>query len=315
MARATIVHNHTAGDGRPSGGELRELIRGQGYEPAYSTTDVDLDRLLQDPGDLVVVAGGDGTVGQVAARLIGRDIPLAILPVGTANNLATSIGIVGSVDTLAAGWGEATRRDLNVACAEGPWGARPFVESFGLGLFAHAMPVLSALKKGGSEPMPREAQIRQDRRALRQLLDQFVPRTVDLRIDGRCVSGDYLLVEVMNAPMLGPRLRIAPHADPGDGRLEVVLIRAADRKDFARWIDDGAESEISLDTCAADTIEIFWDGDPIHIDGETWAQDDAAFRSVQVVPHSGTTPVRVYVETGVVPVLVPALVTNPGGAP
>jgi diacylglycerol kinase (ATP) len=311
MARATIVHNTTAGDGRPSGGELRELVRAQGYDPEYATTDVDLDALLQDPGDLVVVAGGDGTVGQVAARLIGRDIPLAILPVGTANNLAGSIGIIGPVDTLVAGWRDATLRSLNVATAHGPWGARPFVESFGLGLFAHAMPVLSALKKG-DQPMPREAQIRQDRRALRQLLEQFVPRAVDIRIDGRSASGDYLMVEAMNVPMLGPRLRMAPGADPGDGRLEVVLIRDADRKDLARWLEDDAQSDLRLDTCTAEIIEIVWDGDPIHIDGETWADDDAAFRSVQVVSHTATAQVRVQVEPGVVPVLIPALV--PGRA-
>jgi diacylglycerol kinase (ATP) len=314
MARATIIHNPTAGDGRPSAGELRELVRAHGYEPEYFTTDVDLDALLQEPGDLVIVAGGDGTVGQVAARLIGREIPLAILPVGTANNLASSIGIVGAVDAVVAGWRDAARRSLNVAAAHGPWGARPFVESFGLGLFAHAMPVLSALKKGGDEPMPREAQIRHDRRALRQLVDQFVPRSVDLRIDGRSAAGDYLLVEIMNAPMLGPQLRVAPRADPGDGRLEVVLIREADRKDFGRWLEEDAASDPRLDTVTAETIEIMWDGDPIHIDGETWAEHDAAFRSVQVVAHSDAAPVRVAVEPGVVPVLVPGPGAGRAGA-
>src|SRR6266436_32025 len=43
---------------------------------------------LENRPDLVVVAGGDGTVRRVASELVGRDIPLAIIPLGTFNNLA-----------------------------------------------------------------------------------------------------------------------------------------------------------------------------------------------------------------------------------
>jgi diacylglycerol kinase (ATP) len=306
MARATIIHNTTAGDGHPTRGELRELIEQHGFISCYATTDADLDALLQDPGDLVVVAGGDGTVGQVAARLIGRDIPLAILPVGTANNLAISLGITGPVDVIAAGWATASSRLLNVGTATGPWGARPFVESFGLGLFAHAMPIMSALKKGRDEPMVREAQIRQDRLAFRRLLDQFVARDVDLRLDGQTASGRYLLVEALNVPMLGPRLRFAPRADPGDGRLEVVLVREDDRRRLVDWIEGGADGELGLETHSVESIDIDWDGDPLHIDGETWADDGAAFRSVQTVPEVDRATVQVRLEPGMVPVLIPS---------
>jgi diacylglycerol kinase (ATP) len=317
MTRATLIHNPTAGDGRPSGGELCELIRQHGYDVAYFTTDADLDSTLQEPGDLVVVAGGDGTVGQAAARLLGRDIPLAILPVGTANNLATSIGITGPIDALVAGWAGADRRPLNVGMVHGPWGVRPFAESMGLGLFPHAMPILSALKKQEGEAMPREAQIRQDRAALRRLVDEFVPRHVDLRLDGRPEPGDYLMVEVMNVPMLGPRLRLAPDADPGDGRLEVVLVRGSDRKDLARWLEEDPEADPRMDVRTVGDLELRWDGEPIHIDGETWADESAAFRSVQRVARADGAVVRVTIDPGAVLVLVPAAapVRDTGRAP
>jgi len=44
--------------------------------------------------DLILVAGGDGTVTKVARRLVAMksEIPLAVLPVGTANNFARSLG-------------------------------------------------------------------------------------------------------------------------------------------------------------------------------------------------------------------------------
>lgn len=306
MPRATIIHNPTAGDGRPTGSELRELIERQGYTPAYATTDTDLDAALQDPGDLVVVAGGDGTVGQVAARILGRDVPLAILPVGTANNLAASIGLGGSVDLAVAGLRAAGATQLRLGSVRGPWGVRPFAESAGLGLFAHAMPVLSALKRSDHGTMPREAQIRQDRQALRRLVDPFVARSVHLWLDGRPEHGDYLLVEVMNAPMLGPGLRLAPRANPGDDRLEVVLVRDADRDRFGRWLDDDPGADPGFDVRSVRRVDLRWDGDPLHIDGDSWADESAPFNNVRTVPQEGPTAVRIELQPGRVTVLVPA---------
>lgn len=305
MPRATLVHNTTAGDGRPSGSELRDIVERHGYSALYATTESDIDVVLQDPGDLVVVAGGDGTVGRVAARLLGTDVPLAIFPVGTANNLATSIGVTGPVDRIAAAWDHSEVRLLDVGIATGPWGARPLVESFGLGLFAHAMPVLSALKQHAQRPPGREAAVRQDRAALARLAEEFAPRTLDLRIDGSPVQGPYLVVAVMNATMLGPRLRLAPRADPGDGLLDVVLVREGDRRALADCLKRGAPLVAGLDAPRARTVDLLWDGDPLHIDGESWAGETAAFRSTETVPRAHKAPVQVTLEPEKVMVLVP----------
>ncbi len=306
MARATLIHNTTAGDGHPTGGELRELIARHGFELAYATTDEDLDKLLQDPGDLVIAAGGDGTVGQVAARLIGRDVPLAILPVGTANNLATTLGMGRAVDLLVAGWATASCHPLNVGVARGPWGEQPFVESFGLGFFAHIIPVLSALKKQGDEPMLRERQIREDRRGLRQLLSTFGPRPADLRLDGEPAPGEYLLVEVMNAPMLGPRLHLAPGADPGDGVMDVVLAKEEDRQRISDWLHSDPEQDPGLQVRSTRRVEFTWHGDPVHIDGDTWSDSSASFRSGGVLAHGEGAPVVVTLEPHSVAILVPS---------
>jgi diacylglycerol kinase (ATP) len=305
MPRATLVHNTAAGDGRPSGGELREIIERHRYDVTYATTDADLDALLQDPGDLVVVAGGDGTVGQVAARLVGRSVPLAIFPIGTANNLAESLGLSGPVDRLAAGWAHAERRLLDLASASGPWGVRPFIESFGLGLFAHSMPILSALKKHARRQPGRDAALRQDRAALRKLAREFAPRTVQLRLDGLQADGEFLMVEAMNAPMLGPRLRLAPCADPGDGLLDVVLVPEDDRRRLADWLGGDPADQVDLDVRRVRTLELVWEGDPLHIDGETWAGETPAFRSVEAVPRACPAPVHVALESEKVVVLVP----------
>ena len=52
-------------------------------------------RTIDDSIDLAVTAEGEGTVRSAAIALAGRPIPLAILPFGTANNIALSLGIEG----------------------------------------------------------------------------------------------------------------------------------------------------------------------------------------------------------------------------
>jgi diacylglycerol kinase (ATP) len=92
---------------------------------------------------VVLVAGGDGTVAKVARCLVDRDaahrIPIAILPVGTANNIARSLGIEGEVGGLLSGLSNAKTRYLDVGLARGPWGERNFLEAVGCGSIAEAI--------------------------------------------------------------------------------------------------------------------------------------------------------------------------------
>ena len=63
--RVTLIHNPVAGcEEQPTADELKSLIRAAGHEVVYkSCKDLDWTRALDDPGDLVAVAGGDGTAG------------------------------------------------------------------------------------------------------------------------------------------------------------------------------------------------------------------------------------------------------------
>src|SRR5215217_7893686 len=112
----TLVHNPTAGQGSPGSDELCALLRAAGHQPYYvsSTDKKELRRALEDAEDLVLVAGGDGTVEKVARRLAGRSVPMAILPFGTSNNVATTLGVSGSAAEVIARLNEATpcRLDL-----------------------------------------------------------------------------------------------------------------------------------------------------------------------------------------------------------
>ena len=87
--RALLVHNPKAGSGRPSGDELLAALDAAGFSTTYCSTKTgDVDQALAQPADIVIVAGGDGTVAKIARSLNDRKTLVAILPFGTANNIA-----------------------------------------------------------------------------------------------------------------------------------------------------------------------------------------------------------------------------------
>src|SRR5258706_10863384 len=107
--RATLIHNEKAGDRRHSRGNLIELLERAGYSVAYfPAKHSDLAEALGHPAEIVVSAGGDGTVARVVREARAEGPPIAILPLGTANNIANSLGIGGTPEGLA-GRGEEDR--------------------------------------------------------------------------------------------------------------------------------------------------------------------------------------------------------------
>ncbi|HKT58684.1 MAG TPA: diacylglycerol kinase family protein, partial [Gemmatimonadales bacterium] len=136
--QVTLLFNPGAGAGSASADELRRVIRSVGHQvEVRRTRKSGIAKALRDPGDLVAVAGGDGTVGRVMKLLAGGPVPMAILPAGTANNIATSLGIFGDAARIVTSWARGEVRRVDVGLVRGPWGECRFVESVGVGLLAH----------------------------------------------------------------------------------------------------------------------------------------------------------------------------------
>ncbi len=64
--------------------------------------------------DLIVLAGGDGTVRKAAPHILGKEIPIGLFPLGTANNIAKTLGISGDTESVAATWGHGTLKPYDV---------------------------------------------------------------------------------------------------------------------------------------------------------------------------------------------------------
>src|SRR5204863_388454 len=109
--RAILIHNDKAGDKRHEREALVDLLERAGYSVSYfPAKHCDLGEVLGHPAEIIVSAGGDGTVARVVREARSDGPPIAVLPLGTANNIATSLGIGGSIEDLVAGWPEARDR-------------------------------------------------------------------------------------------------------------------------------------------------------------------------------------------------------------
>jgi diacylglycerol kinase family enzyme len=234
--RATLIHNPSAGDERPTAADLKAIVGEAGFQVRYQSTDGDWKKALQRSADLVVAAGGDGTVAQVMTQLAGSGTPIAPLPIGTANNISRSLGIVGDAREIAARWHTAVPRpfDMGLVRFSGHEERLPFVEACGGGLFARTIEHGTDQVEEASVFVGNEID-----RAL-TLLSKLIAgaRTSHWRVqvDGQDHSADCLAVEVMNIPFAGPGVPLAADARSDDGLLEVVLVRARDRRPLLDYL-------------------------------------------------------------------------------
>ena len=92
---------------------------------------------IRDSATLILVAGGDGTINEVVNGMAGSNVPLAIMPAGTANVLAMETGIGGNLLRAAARYGDLEPRDIALGRLALP-GSEPryFLLMAGLGLDA-----------------------------------------------------------------------------------------------------------------------------------------------------------------------------------
>jgi diacylglycerol kinase family enzyme len=272
--RVILVHNPDAGSGSPTRAELLAWLSDAGYQAEYQSTKSDeFPESLDDASELLVVAGGDGTVADVMRAVAGRDVPVAILPLGTANNVANALGIRGSPADIIGRLQNGTSRPLDVGTAQARWGLQRFVESAGLGLFAK---VLRDAKREeiitGHDTGRHDLENgRGDR--MQKALSGAQPVKRRVLADGVDLSGDYLFVGAFNIPFIGSRLSLAPDADPGDGRLDLLLVREAERDQLAEYLErvsNGLDARLPIATRKCEEIVVGWESRSGHLDDSGW---------------------------------------------
>ncbi len=231
-----LLHNERAGDEAHSRKNLVALLKRHGHRVTYSTVNEGLaDSKRIKSCDLIVVAGGDGTVRTVVTHEAARLQPVAILPLGTANNIAHSLRLGTELPEIIASWKNTSPRPLDLGVAKGPWGRTTFVEGIGFGLIGRTISILDALDAGCAHEFPSPAdKLHRDKCVLAALTHEMPPIKARVTLPDERIKDDFLLLELLNISRAGPGLVLARGADPGDGCFNLVSITVDERRKLIR---------------------------------------------------------------------------------
>jgi YegS/Rv2252/BmrU family lipid kinase len=163
---------------------------------------------------LIVAAGGDGTIAEVAGGINGSGAALGVIPLGTANVLARELGLPFSAPAIAAALAFRRTRTLWPGMARLAGGDRLFVQMLGVGLDAqvvHRMPL------GLKRVLGRNAYVAQ---TLREML-RYAYRPIRIRIDGKVEEAGSVVVT--KGSLYAGQYLLAPGARPGERGFSVAL--------------------------------------------------------------------------------------------
>lgn len=283
--RILVVHNPSAGHDELSREALTSTLQRAGHDVTWFEREAgNLASILRSPYDTVVVAGGDGSVAAVARALAGRELPIAILPAGTANNLARTLGT--TPDNLVECLEDGRIVSFDLGMMEGSAGTRLFLEGVGRGPFADTV-ALFELMKDQREHTDREEELAADLQVLRDSVLSSTACHASIELDNEETTGDFVMIEITNFGVIGPNLLLSPDAVPFDGLLDVFLVQADEREKLLSVICRQANSPPASAFPIRRARRIRFRapaGERLHVDGETLDHDGPVDIRLSLLP-------------------------------
>lgn len=238
-----LLTNPTARAGAHTGTAMRtaERLRAAGIRVSVisggsAAESSDLLRTALHLGtDAVLVAGGDGTVSLAIQELAGTDVPLGIVPAGTGNDMATSLGLRdldadAAADAVIAG----STRAIDLARVTRSDGSTTLYGTVLASGFDSKVNDRANRMRWPRGPMRYNIAILVEFLTLRG-----IPFDVELDLEDGTVeriTGELIMATVGNGRTYGGGIPICPDADLGDGLLDVTLVRPAGRLKLLRLL-------------------------------------------------------------------------------
>jgi diacylglycerol kinase family enzyme len=231
MAGLLLV-NPRAGDAAPNAEELASAARSRGIAACVLREREDAAAVAREAeADVLGIAGGDGSLAQVAQVSLERSLPFVCIPYGTRNHFARDLGLdrhdpVAALDAFAGG---ESRIDVGWA------GDRLFLNNVSLGLYAELV------RRREHHRRRREALAR-----IRASLLTLIRRgPLGITIDGEAVASQIVVV-ANNAYGFKPPVTIGARERLDEGMLHLYLVNAARAHERAarRFVVDAAPKRI-----------------------------------------------------------------------
>jgi len=263
--------------GRLPGAEVCET-RGEGHGAELAR------EAVEDGVDLIVAAGGDGTLNEVLNGMaIGLPgVRLGVLPLGTGNDFVRSIGVPAGLDEAVAVLARGRTRRIDVARASAGETTRYFLNMAAGGFSNEVDEVLDSEVKRRWGPL---AYIRSAAEAIPELTAHHARIVLD---GGEELTADLYAIVVANARYVASGIPAAPSARLDDGALDVVIFREATPAQIAGLIPRALlgrhEDSEHVIWRRAQRVEV--DSEPpipFNADGEPIGETPAAF---EILPRA-----------------------------
>ena len=309
--RAVLIINPVSGDDEPNSEKVATIqtwLTSAPFEAevCYTSKERGAGAIAREAVasgvEAVLVGGGDGTVGEVARELVHKRATLGILPIGTFNNIARSIGVLAELPVATMIIAAGHVREIDVGIAND---SHYFFEAAGAGLDAALFPVGEEIKSGrwtrilqamrlAFQYEPQPFTITFDRP-----LSEVVPPTSQTRTSASALAchtirRNALLVVAANGPYYGSGFTVAAGARLRDGRLTVSVYRRFSKWELFRHFQSITRGRRryspKIETFSAKEIELASpNAIAVHIDGQPF----------------GTTPVKLRALSGALRVFAP----------
>lgn len=221
--QAKLIYNATAGPQGDSPQQLENIVtemQSQQILPEVhvvlpnSRVEAAVRHAIRRGINLIVVAGGDGTVDSIAGVMLGTSATLGIIPTGTRNNVALSLDIPSDIAGAVALLREGRRRKMDIGFVRSSGGNRWFMEAATLGLLSDLFPAADDLQHGDLTKIG----------SLLSTLVSATPSRVRMVLDEtKRLDTTAQVVLIANMPYLGPHFQVAPDVSFNDGRLDVFV--------------------------------------------------------------------------------------------
>ena len=230
--RAKLIFNPVSGEAGESPVQLMDVISAmqawklipEAYlvEPGVDLPAV-VQKSLQEGIRMFVVCGGDGTIDVVAGVLAGTNATLGIIPTGTKNNVALSLGIPPDIPSAISILRTGRRIKVDMGLAECGEIKRSFLEVCSVGLLSALFPAADDIQHGNLT-------------RIGDFLATLVaspPAEMHLTLDSKQEINTLChVVLVSNMPYIGPHFQVGTPASINDGVLDVLLFADLSKMDL-----------------------------------------------------------------------------------
>ncbi|WP_218080439.1 lipid kinase [Anthocerotibacter panamensis] len=218
--RALLLVNRHSRRGQEQAAQATQLLQEAGFELVEESTDHPISATIgkyRDRVDLVIVGGGDGTLNAAAAGLVETQLPLGILPLGTANDLARTLSLPTALPDACQVIQRGQTRRIDLGWVNGHY----FFNVANLGLST----VITRQLGGG---LKRRWGILAYAMTAFKVVGQARPFRAEIRVDGHKFKVRTLQIAVGNGRYYGGGMPVVHDAAIDDQRLDLYSLECQD---------------------------------------------------------------------------------------